>query len=169
VSWVRRQIDRLRNLWHRALEENATPAKFAWAVALGAFVSAGPFYGARSVLSGFAAWPLRLNKLTAILASHILSGPLAFIAIFYEVRLGSAILGRPLPPLQREMHQLDVVLDFARHALLAWIVGALVVAPFFALLAGLIAYPIAKRYHARKLARRGPHSTPPAPTAEGGP
>ena len=150
MSFVRRQWDRLRGLWKRALEENASPTKFAQAIALGAFISAAPLYGARTPLAALFAWWLKLNKLTAVLASHILSGPLAWLAILYEMRLGCLILARPVPPLGGSF---GAILGQARDMLLSWILGALVVAVPFAVLCGLVAYPISKRYQARRALR----------------
>jgi uncharacterized protein (DUF2062 family) len=150
LGWVRRQYDRGKALWRRALEENASPKKFAQAVALGAFINAAPLYGIRKPIAALVAWKLELNKLTAMLSTHILLGPLGTLSILLEVHLGCWILRRPMIALPDTFSEL---LTQARAALLPWAVGALVVAPPFALLCGLAAYPIAKRYHARKARR----------------
>ena len=146
-SFVGRWFARTKSLWRRALEENASPAKFAWAVAGGAFISAGPFYGLRTGGAYVLAWGTKLNRLTTVLSSHILSGPFGVAAVVYEVRLGSMLLRRPAPAWPSSA---AAALDLAKHALLAWVLGGLIVAPFFAALAGLIAYPIAKAWRARK-------------------
>jgi uncharacterized protein (DUF2062 family) len=150
LRWVRRQYDRLKALWRRALEENASPKKFAQAVALGAFINAAPLYGIRKPVAAFVAWRLELNKLTSMLSTHILLGPLGTLSIILEVKLGCAILRRPMVALPETFSEL---LGQARAALLPWVIGALIVAPPFALLCGLAAYPLAKRYHARKARR----------------
>ena len=151
MSWLRRQYDRGKALWRRALEENASPKKFAQAVALGAFVNAAPLYGLRKPIAAFVAWRLRLNKLTAMLATHILLGPLGTLSILLEIRIGCALLRRPMLVLPETFAEL---LTQARAALVPWVLGALLVAPPFALACGLAAYPIARRYHARKARRQ---------------
>ena len=150
MSWIRRHYDRLKALWRRALEENASPKKFAQAVALGAFINAAPLYGLRKPIAAVVAWRLHLNKLTAMLATHILLGPLGTLSILLEIRVGCALLRRPMLVLPETFAELLVL---ARAALLPWVIGALIVAPPFALACGFAAYPIAKRYQARKARR----------------
>jgi len=160
LSWFRRQWERTKALWRRALEENASPKKFAQAVALGAFINAAPLWGVRKPLAALLAWRLKLNKLTAVLSTHILLGPLGTISILLEIKLGCSILGRPMPVLADTFGEL---LAQARDALVPWIVGALIVAPPFSLVCGLAAYPIAKRYQerkARRLAAENASATP---------
>ena len=146
-GYLRRQYERLKKAWLRALEENADPYRFAWAVALGAFITAGPFYGIRLPSAIGVAWVARLNRLTAALSSHLLPAPLCFPLFYYEIKLGAAILGRSVPPWPARSSE---VVAAMRDALLSWAVGGLLVAPFAAALAFFLAYPSAVRYRARK-------------------
>ncbi len=133
-------------MWRRALTENATPQRFAFAVALGAFISAGPFWGVRAPLAIAAAWVTRLNRLTAILASHLLFVPLVIPIWAFEVRLGARLLGHEPPCWTGDAAQ---KIDQLRHVLGFWCLGAAVVAPVIAAACGLAAYPIARRWKAR--------------------
>ncbi len=149
MSFLRNQVDRLRNLWRRALEENSSPKKFAGAVAVGAFISAAPTYGARMPLAMLLAWIFRLNRLTAVLACHIVFVPFVIVVYYWEIRLGSLILARAPPPIDLHM-SMGEILRVAKHAIGVWLVGAAVIAPAFGVACGLVAYPISKRYQERK-------------------
>lgn len=146
MAWLQRWFLRLRNLWLRALSENATPDRFAYAVALGALISAGPFWGVRAPLAIAAAWATRLNRLTAVLASHVLFVPLVLPVWALEVRLGATLLGRAPPHWHGDAAARLVQL---KAALGSWCLGAAIVAPLFALACGALAYPVAKRWQAR--------------------
>lgn len=150
MNRLQRWFSRLRNLWRRALAENATPDRFAYAVALGALISAGPFWGVRAPLAIAGAWATKLNRLTAVLASHILLVPLALPVWAFEVRLGAAILGHAAPTWQGDT---AAKLAQIKGAIGAWCLGAAIVAPLFALLCGALAYPIAKRWQTRHAKR----------------
>lgn len=152
MSWLRRRIDRARYLWRVALEENATPTKFAWAVAVGVLIGASPVppvFGARTVTAGFLAWIGRLNKLTACISVHLLA-PITWAVILFEITLGCRILGRPTPRWSGDWMS---NVRQAMNAMLGWSIGSIFVAPVLATAAGLIAYPISKRYLERRAAR----------------
>ena len=151
MAWLQRWLSRLRNLWRRALSENATPDRFAYAVALGAFISAGPFWGVRAPLAIAGAWATRLNRLTAVLASHVLFVPLVIPVWAFEVRLGALLLGRSLPSWQGDA---AAKLGLLRSALGSWCVGAAIVAPLFSAACGALALPAAKRWQSRHAKRR---------------
>lgn len=151
MTWLQRWFLRLRNLWRRALSENATPHRFAYAVALGAFISAGPFWGVRAPLAIAGAWATKLNRLTAVLASHVLFVPLVLPVWAFEVRLGATLLGRPLPSWHGDAAARLVQI---RGALGSWCLGAAIVAPLFAAACGALAYPVAKHWQARQTGRR---------------
>ncbi len=146
MNWLQRQLVRLRNLWRRALAENATPERFAYAVALGAFISAGPFWGVRAPLAIACAWATRLNRLTAVLASHILFVPLVIPVWALEVRLGARLLGRVPPSWHGDA---TARLAEIQAALGAWCLGAAILAPLFAVACGALAFPLARRWQAR--------------------
>lgn len=150
MSWLRHKIDRVRYLWRRALEENADPHSFAFAVAIGTTISASPVppvLGMRSFSTIGLAWVFRKSKLAAWMASHSFIGPMWVFAAVVEVRVGSFLLGRPPPTWGANANE---KIEAARHAVLAWWLGGFVFAP----LCGLCAYLIARPIHARYLARR---------------
>lgn len=159
MSWIRNRIDKIRYLWRAALEENADPKKFAFAVAVGVVVSASPVppvLGLRSASAIFAAWITRTSKLTTWLACHVFAGPLWIAAAVLEVRVGSFLLRRP-PPIWG--HTAAEKLNAARHALLAWWIGGVLVSPLFGVLAYFIARPIARRYLERRARRLAAEAT----------
>jgi uncharacterized protein (DUF2062 family) len=153
VSWIRKRIDKIRYLWRAAIEENADPKKFSFAVAVGVVVSAAPVppvLGLRSASAVAAAWLTKCSKLTTWLACHVFVGPLWVGAAVIEVRIGSFVLRRPPPHWGTTATE---KLDAARHALLAWWIGGVP----FSLLCGVLAYfitkPIARRYLERRAKR----------------
>jgi uncharacterized protein (DUF2062 family) len=147
VNRIQRWLRRLRDLWRRALEENSTPGKFALAVALGMVISAGPFWGMRAPLAIASAWATRLNRLTTVLASHVLFVPIVIPIWAGEVRLGAALLGRTPPSWQGDATQR---IEQLKSAIGTWCLGAAIIAPALAIAAGLVAYPVAKRWQARR-------------------
>lgn len=164
MTWIRRRIDRVRYLWRVALEENADPHKFARAVTVGTVVSAlpvPPAFGLRSFAALGGAWLTRCSKLTAWLASHVVVLPVWVPLAIWQVRIGSAVLGRAPPAWGKTASE---NLEVARHALLAWWIGGVLVAPFFGVLAYGIAFSIARRYQERK-ARRRAAQPPDEPTS----
>jgi uncharacterized protein (DUF2062 family) len=172
LTWVRRRLDRLRYLWRAALEENADPHKFAFAVAVGTVVSASPVppvLGLRSAAAVGGAWITRCSKLTTWLSCHIFAGPLWVFAAMIEVRVGSFLLRRSPPTWG---HSASERLDTARHALLAWWIGGVLFAPVCGFIAYWIARPIARRYlerRARRLAAEAASAsaaTPPATVSD---
>lgn len=168
MSWLGRRRDRLVALWRAALEENADPAKFALAVAVGVTVSASPVppvLGLRSAAAVGGAWLTKTSKLTTWLSCHLFAGPLWIMAAVLEVRIGSFLLRRP-PPVWG--HSATERLDAARHALLAWWIGGVIFSPLCGLLAYFIAKPLARRYlerRARRLANAAAESTATNPAA----
>jgi uncharacterized protein (DUF2062 family) len=162
MNRLQRWFARVRNLWRRALAENASPDRFAFAVALGAVISAGPFWGVRAPLAIASAWATKLNRLTAVLASHILVVPIVIPVWAFEVRLGASLLGQAAPTWQGDA---TAKLLQIKGALGAWCLGALIVAPLFGALCGACAYPIAKRWQSRRRElAEGPPSQRATPT-----
>jgi uncharacterized protein (DUF2062 family) len=148
-----------------ALEENNDPKKFAFAVAVGVTVSASPvppILGLRSASAIGGAWITKSNRLTAWLSSHVFAGPLWVLAAMLQVRVGSFLLRRPQPIWG---HTTTERLEAARHALLAWWVGGILISPLFGLLAYAIARPLAAKYFARRARRQKEldEALPPAP------
>ena len=163
MSRVGASVERVRRLWRRALEENATPKKLALGVAAGVFIGAAPLIGLRTVSAAAVAWLARLNELTTVLAAHVLFGPLAVATVIVEVRIGAALLGEPMPTWHGDSVE---HLRVARHALRSWCAGSALVAPLLAAAAGSIAYFAAVRWHRRKgRAEDDSGASPAGPTA----
>jgi uncharacterized protein (DUF2062 family) len=159
LGWLVRWRERTVELWRRALHENASPARFASAFAIGAFVSASPLPPVLFLRTGASiglAWALRVNRLTAFLGSHTCFGPLWFVAIGVEVRVGCALLGRPLPVLPTLDGELVAsAATLGRQALGPCLVGGAIVAPLAGATMGALVYPVARWWHARRAEGRG--------------
>lgn len=160
MNWFRRRVQRVRYLVKMALAEDLTPHRFALAVALGAFVSASPVppvLGLRSFTTLGLAWAARLSKLVAFLASHVVVIPLWGLLVFYEVRIGCRILGRPAPAWGPTLNERVAVV---RDALLACTLGGVLIAGAVAATAYAVARPLVATYQARRRQRRT--SAPPS-------
>ncbi len=165
MTWIRARIDRVRYLWHVALEENADPHRFARAVTVGTVVSAlpvPPAFGMRSFTALGGAWLTRCSKLTAWLASHVVVLPVWVPLAIWQVRIGSAILGREPPAWGATAAE---NLAAARNALLAWWIGGVLMAPIFGVVSYAIALAVGRRYQARKR-RRAAQTSGQAPTGD---
>jgi len=113
-------------------------------VGLGALVGATPILGVHTWLSAVLAGTLRLPPAAAVLGSN-LSNPLTFIPLtLLEIRCGSWMLGRNLPPLSGEWTWKTL----APYLGAAW-VGAIPVGLALAVLSGGFIY-LLLRMRARK-------------------
>jgi uncharacterized protein (DUF2062 family) len=131
---------RVRALFKKALEEQATPPKVALALGLGVLVGSSPLVGLHSVVVVALASILRLNRTLAFLGSGVSVGPLFALFAVAEVGLGSRLLGLPAPQFT-EGH----VVEAAKNAIGAWWTGFALVGPGTAILAGLVGYLLARR------------------------
>lgn len=86
--------------WARLLHEPGRPGRTATAFGLGAAVGATPVLGVHTWLAAGIAALLRLPPGSSVLGSN-LSNPLTILPItILEIRVGSWVLGRPLPSLE---------------------------------------------------------------------
>lgn len=165
MNWAQRRVQRIRYLFKMALAEDTTPHEFALAVALGAFVSASPVppvLGLRSFTTLGLAWAARLSKLVAFLASHLVVIPLWGLLVFWEIRIGCRILSRPMPPWGPT---LDERVSVVRNALLACVLGGVLVAGVVAFAACLVVRPLVAAYQRRRALR----SESPSPASSAAP
>ena len=125
--------------WARLLRDPDRPGRTAIAFGLGAAIGATPILGMHSWLAAGAAALLRLPVATCYLGSN-LSNPLTFIPItLLEIRVGSWLLGRPLPSLG----EISGFEDLLPYIGAAW-VGAAPVALAMGLLGGGIVYRVSR-------------------------
>lgn len=131
------------SLWHfrrslrTLLTAHATPPRLGLATALGVFLGALPLIAAHSVSILLAAGFLRLNKAVALAASQICMPPIVpalCIELGYFMRQGRFLTEISIQTLGYQA--LDRLLD--------WLLGALVVGPVLAALAGSITYGVAQ-------------------------
>jgi len=107
-------------------------------------VGATPVVGVHTWMAGGLAALLRLPPAAAVLASN-LSNPLTFIPLtILEIRLGSWILGRPLPSFSGPLHW-EVLVPYLAAA---W-VGTLPVALVLAAVSGGLTWWAARRAQQR--------------------
>jgi uncharacterized protein (DUF2062 family) len=159
---------RARALWQRALREHATPREVAFAVAVGAFAAFTPFLGFHIWIALGVASLLRLNRLWAVLASHVSPLPIFFAVSFLEIEAGHRLRAGAWIAM--------TVGDVATHGhnlLVDWLVGTVFVAGPIAATLGVVAYFAARRWQAVRPQSRGeappassgsPPSAPRAPT-----
>jgi uncharacterized protein (DUF2062 family) len=148
-------LERARELLKRALQEHASPRQMALAVALGALVGTSPLLGLHLVVGAALATALRLNRALAVLGTNVSFGPILPLMVIGEVRLGSWLLGKTLPPMTAENS-----VEIARGALGAWLVGFAAVGPAVASLVGLVVYALAS-WRDRKRAATTPQGERP--------
>jgi hypothetical protein len=90
------------SVWGRLLRDPERPARTSLSVGLGALVGATPILGVHTWLAAVLAGLFRLPPAAAVLGSN-LSNPLTVIPLtLLEIRCGSWLLGRTLPPLSGE-------------------------------------------------------------------
>jgi uncharacterized protein (DUF2062 family) len=165
VSWVTKTRQRIRWLWDRARNERASPKQIGWAVGLGAFVGCTPPIGLHGWMAVGLATVLRLNRLFCFIGSRVGNWlMMPFIAIA-SIQTSHFIRTGTFMALSK-----DNVLDQGKTVILDWLLGTIPVGGLIGLLAGILAYYLAKR---RKPAAplepssESPPSGSPAPRQEG--
>ncbi len=140
-----------RDLFQRARREHSTPAEIGRAVALGAFVAFTPFIGFHIWIALGLASVLRLNRLWAVLASHVSPPPLFVAVSFLEIEVAHRLRTGAWAPIA-----LRAVATHGRELFVDWLLGTPIVAGPLAAGVGAAAYVAARRWLA---------VTPPPPAA----
>ena len=102
---------------------DSSPAELAWGLGLGAFIGCSPFFGAHCLLAVVAAGKLKVNRLAAVVGTHVSMPFTAPLVAWACVRAGAALLGGDMPEMSLAMfkgHPLGKLLD---HLFLFWMVG----------------------------------------------
>jgi len=123
--------------------ENATPRQIAVAVTVGIFIATLPLLAMHSVAIIFVATRLKLNRLIALNVSHLCAPPFVpavAIEVGYYLRNGSFLTEFTMQTLG---HQ-------ALQRFWDYLLGAVVLAPFLAVLAGILAYILARFFRTLK-------------------
>jgi uncharacterized protein (DUF2062 family) len=137
------------SVWHplrsiRALlTENLTPRKLGWAVALGVSLGALPLIALHTISILFIAGFFRLNKAAALTASQLCMPPIVpalCIEVGYFLRHGSFLTEITVQTLGYQ----------ALERIWEWLLGALLVAPVLAALAGGLVYWMGQIYSRRE-------------------
>jgi uncharacterized protein (DUF2062 family) len=152
--WLAALTSGARALWQRALREHATPRQIAFAVAVGSFVAFTPFIGFHIWIALGLASLLRLNRLWAMLGSHLSPPPIFFPASVLQIQLGHRLREGSWIPM--------TVHDVASHGrllLVDWLLGTVFVAGPIAAVLGIGTYFAARRWQA--LRPRSPDAAPP--------
>lgn len=88
-----------RAAWARLFQDPSRPGATALSVGLGALIGTTPILGVHTWLAALLAGLFRLPPAAALVGSNV-SNPLTFIPLtLLEIRVGSWVLGRSLPPL----------------------------------------------------------------------
>ena len=129
VSLLRHPAEFLRNL----LRENADPGGLALSAAVGTFLAVLPLVGIHMAVILYVCLRLRLNKVMALAIQNLFMPPLSpflCIELGYFMRHGRFWTEFTLHNCVGEMH----------HRLYEWLLGSLVLAPAFAILAAIAVY-----------------------------
>ena len=122
--------------------QNATPGELATAAAMGTFIAVLPIFGLHTIVILYAAARLHLNQLMAFSIQHLFAPPLCpflCIEVGFFLRKRHWLTELSLQTVGKELHL----------RLLDWLVGSLLLAPFFALVTGTIVF-LASRHIAQK-------------------
>lgn len=128
------------------LKEHASPAGLAAAAGVGTVLAVLPFIACHTLVILYASARLHLNKVMAVSIQHIYAPPLVpflCVELGYFLRHGEWWTEFSRETIVHNLHQ----------RLLEWLIGSLVLAPVFAVLAAAITYGIAAALQRRSLAR----------------
>lgn len=147
---------RLRELWHLAKTERASPRQIGLAIALGVFVGCTPAMGVHGWVAVGLATLVRLNRLFAFIGSRVSNIfvlpwiVLAELQIAHKIRTGQFLALTA-----------DEAVKQGPSLLLDWCIGTVPVGLFLAIVLGLVAYAAARA----RVSSRTP-SPPPPPSSE---
>jgi hypothetical protein len=148
---------RARALWERARREHSTPGEIGFAVGVGVFAGCTPFLGLHMWIALALATLLRLNRLWAFAGSRLSILPVFAWVGFCEIECAHRLrtgAWAPLAPGEVVAHGAELLTD--------WLVGTVPVGGGLAVLAGAIAYAVARRWEKDATPRRRAGSRPPS-------
>jgi len=114
-----------------------SPAKAAFAVALGVFFGIAPFWGFQLILALLAASYFKVNRILAGAATNVSVPPLIPFIVYTSVKLGGIVLGRSASP---AVFIKTGSLQAVKNCALQYLLGSLLLAILCALAAGSLAY-----------------------------
>jgi uncharacterized protein (DUF2062 family) len=146
--WPKGIREQFRALWL----SHSSPRRLAFALALGVFLGASPFWGLHTLLAVALSFLLGLNKPATILGTLISNPVFAPFLIFLGLEAGSGLLYGRAAHLSVEEIRAQVetpdARDFLNEYLLPYFIGSLVVGAVLAFLTFWIALWAARRYRA---------------------
>jgi uncharacterized protein (DUF2062 family) len=128
-------------------EHTYEPVRLAFAVGLGLFFGILPIWGFQGAAAMLVAHRLRLNKVIALVASHISFGPLSIVITAAGFELGHWMFTGKWLPFPPSLHSAK-----AGEYILEWLAGSLTLAIVVAISGTLVAYVAAKLFRKPKAA-----------------
>ena len=129
-----------RKFFMYLLKDNATPMGLAASAALGTFLAVVPLIACHTVAIIYASTRLHLNKALAVAIQNLYVPPLSpaiCIYVGFYMRMGQTMV-------LHDMTFESVKKNIHLH-LLDWLLGSLIVAPLFSVIAAFVVYNISKR------------------------
>ena len=120
------------------LKENATPQLLAVSAAVSTFLAVLPLFSCHMLVILYVCICLKLNKIMALAIQNLYMPPLTpflCIELGYFFRNGQFLKEASMQTIVREVHL----------RLLDWLLGSFVLAPVFAVVAGVVTYTVASR------------------------
>ncbi|GGP04098.1 hypothetical protein GCM10010992_15050 [Cloacibacterium rupense] len=128
------------------LETDGSNKNKAFSIALGIFIGLSPFWGFHSVLVISLAVILKLNKFLSFIFSQIISLPFFVpFTIAASLFFGSYFISGEKPLTEQEFN-----LETVKENLLQYIIGSLIFASLFSVIAGFIFYFLMKFFKEKK-------------------
>ncbi len=121
---------------------NETKAK---SIALGIFIGLSPFWGFHSFLAITLSVYFKMNKMLTFMASQITFPPLIPLIIFASLYVGAPFAGSAAA-LENE----NFDFDYIKNNLAQYIIGSLILATGFSIIAGFVSYFILQKFKPKK-------------------
>lgn len=132
------------------LQNQDTPKKKAFSIALGVFLGLSPLWGFHTVIVIFLAILLKLNKVIAFAFSNISLPPFIPFVLLASVQMGNWVMGQDSSFTMEELKNFDAV----KH-LESYLIGSITLSISAAIIFGFLGYIILKLLEPNKIAVNG--------------
>lgn len=132
----------LRQLFRSLLSEYSDPRSLGLSVGAGVFVGCTPLWGLHAILALLVALKFRLNKVAALIGTHISNPLFAPFVLYGSVEIGWFVQHGDWLDLDMTALRSSDFFNYADSLFFSWVLGSLILGAVLALLLGSLTYAL---------------------------